>query len=278
MSSPAQASANQDEAQAQQQQQPQQQQPLAEPHSGRSVAARRFAVQRELERMQHVVVRLQLQHARNSKRTQIAELRARDVEVVRKATDGDARVREQLMVEQRMQRVKQHERVVAFRDDLRLRAESARREVRMRKLELARVTKEQHKVNGSALSEVNADRHDRNIAQHNVIRKSEQQLASARARSVDRKRELAFKVAEDSAKDLEEKEAALRAVAERAVALQRLVEQSRSMQHAAHTKLQELCASGGGSSGASHLPSEATSPNAGEGAQRRAGADAHGEL
>ena len=202
---------------------------------------RNMLVQRELERVQHVISRLQLQEAQASKRAQNAELRAREVEVVRHETEREAKIREQLAIEQRDRSVRQHERVTALRDERRAKAEAARQALRTHKMEMARMTKSQSSFIAQALIDSNAGHINRCTEQHAVIRQSEQNLLSARAATVTRKRELATRAATHQAAELVRNEQQLKLLLDQAEALRRRVEDTRQVERAATSKLQELC-------------------------------------
>src|SRR3569623_1736339 len=111
----------QNQRQADQQQQQQQ-----NSDTNYSLSQRKMQVQRELERMKHVITRLNLQESRSAKRAQIAELKAREVETVRHESERDARIREQLALEERERQSKQQQRVAAMRQDRKQRSESSR--------------------------------------------------------------------------------------------------------------------------------------------------------
>lgn len=211
-----------------------------------TTAQRKVFVQRELERMKHVINRLQLQESRSSKRAHIAELKAREVESVRHESERDARVREQLMIEQRDKQVKQQQRVAAMREDRKLRAESSRRELRTERMEAARVTKEQHKFINLTLTDSHTLHHDRCVAQHHAIKAKEKQVSTARARTVDKKRETVTLASARSKDELSRKEEELQALLKKAEAMKKRVDESKSVENAANARLQDLCAGAGG--------------------------------
>lgn len=216
--------------------------------SGVPLTQRKVHVQRELDRMKHVISRLQLQESRNAKRAQIAELKAKEVETVRHETEKDAKIREQLMLDERKRQDQQHERIAAVRQDRQQRAESMRRDLRQKKLEAARVTKAQHKFIQHTLSESDAEHHERCIAQHNAIKAVERSGSTARARQVDQKKLLVTENSARNKNELQTKEQELQALMEKAEALKRRVDESKSVEYAAHARLQDLCSGGKSSS------------------------------
>jgi chromosome segregation ATPase len=209
-----------------------------------SDSQRKVFIARELDRMKHVINRLHIQESRNAKRAQIAELKAREVEVVRHESERDARIRQELAIEERDRQARQHERVKALRNDRKERAESSKKDVRTKKMEAARVTKEQHKFINLTLTESNAEHHDRCVAQHNIIRQSEKQgTHSARAKTVEKKREAITMQSQKTKDELSRKEQELQSLIEKAEALKRKVDESKSVESAANNRLQQLCGS-----------------------------------
>jgi hypothetical protein len=209
-----------------------------------SDSQRKVFVARELDRMKHVINRLHIQESRNAKRAQIAELKAREVEVVRHESERDARIRQELAIEERDKQARQHERIIAMRKDRKERAESSKKELRTKKMEAARVTKEQHKFINMTLTESNAEHHDRCVAQHNVIRQSEKQgTHSARAKTVEKKREAISVQSQKTKDELARKEEELQALIAKAESLKRKVDDAKSVEAAANNRLQQLCGS-----------------------------------
>jgi hypothetical protein len=222
-------------------QQQQQQSSSLPPISARAESQRRINVPREVERMKHVLMRLSAQEARASKRAQIIELRAREVEGVRHESERDIRVREQLQIERRDESERQRHRVAAVREERRSRAESSRRDLRQHNTEMARLTKEQHKLISETLCESNAEIHDRCVRQHAAIRAKERDSHSARTAAVVRKRDAIASQQQQAASEVQQQHELLRLLEQRAKDMEQRVANSKTVEGAAGQRLRAIC-------------------------------------
>lgn len=264
------------QAQTQQQQQQQQDQKQAA-EERRTESQRRVNLQREIDRVKHVITRLAVQETRAHKRAQIIELRAREVEGVRHESERDYKVREQLMMNRVDQRVRQHEKVSAVREERKQRAESSRRDLRTHKLELVRLTKQQHKLISETLCETNAEHHDRNVQQHAAIR-AVTMSSTARQRNAEKKREqvtLSLKQAADEARLQQEQ---LLLLEKQAKEMEQRVQNKKILEAAAGDRLRNLCLTNKlhTAGGASDSPT-AQNPSAGQGKSPKNARDDHSD-
>jgi hypothetical protein len=227
----------------------------------RAESQRRVNVQRDIERMEHVLARLAVQEQRAHRRFEVIESRAREMEGVRKECEIDYAAREKVLMSRIDERVRQQDKVKAVRQERQKRAESARRELLAHKMEMARLTKKQHALVGETLCKQDAVHHDRCVQQHAVIRAAEKDLASARRRTEESRRQAVTASQQQQANDAQAAQERLRLLEKKAEEMRRALQDSKTAENVAAEKLRSLCLTN-----RIHTGARATSSASGSGA------------